>query len=181
MNMPMEMATSGRHNDIINSIIGELYGLIKPKKILVRQSDCSLVYWGKRTNLDTVKLVEINKLTDEEYFRNEDIYNLRCVEPDFMLFEKNKYIETKHQTRLAGFPDLVIEVWSEGNTDDDKIFKKFLYSTSDKVEHWYIMQRDNNIECYLGQNPLPPQSLTDILQTQNGIEIDLRHMAVKGL
>jgi Uma2 family endonuclease len=107
---------------------------------------------------------------------------LRRVEPDFMLFDKNAYIENNIsggvRTRIAGFPDLVIEIWSEANLIEERKFKKILYSTSPVTEHWYIEQDSNKVECFLGGNDLPPQSLKNILRTQDGVEFDLRYMAI---
>jgi len=179
----MEMGTLGRHNEIITEIVGKLFGLIeKRREIRMWHENYPLVYWGKKTELDNLSLVDITQIDDMESFKENVMNILRRVEPDFMLFDKNAYVENstadKKRSRVAGFPDLVIEVWSEENTKADKEFKKFLYSTSPVTEHWYIEQDTNDVKCYLGQEMLPMQSLTDVLRTQNGIEVDLRYMAL---
>jgi Uma2 family endonuclease len=104
---------------------------------------------------------------------------LRCVQPDFFLFHKNPYIINKRDIRTAGQPDLIVEVWGEEDTKNNRDFKKYLYSASDITEHWYIEQDSNTIKCYLGRNELPDQSLMNILKTQNGLEFDLRYLAIK--
>ena len=66
----------------------------------------------------------------------------------------------------------------DGNTSDDRDFLKFLYSTSDITEHWYIEQDSNTVECYLGKEKLDDQYLTNLLVTQKGFEFDLRYLAI---
>ena len=179
MDAYMPMSTTKRHNNIITSLIGELYTLIKQQKIHILHEECSLVHWGRRMELQSLNLVDIDKLEDIEYFKENTINDLYCVQPDFMLFQHNKYIENKNTTRTAGVPDLVIEIWSDGNSNEEQKFKKFLYSTSDKIEHWYVEQDSNEVICFCGEKVLPAQSLSSVLKTKNGIEVDLRHIAVK--
>jgi Uma2 family endonuclease len=111
-------------------------------------------------------------------FKDGIIEDLYFVQPDLMVFDLLPYAENKRQTKTAGQPDLVIEVWSDGNTKIDRDFKKHLYSTSAQTEQWYIEQDSNNVECYLGKERLPPQSLKKILRSANGIEFDLRYLAL---
>ena len=184
MDYLMEMGTLGRHNEIITEIVGKLFGLVEQRRdIRIWHENYPLVYWGKRTEPDTLALIDISQIEDMQAFRENVMNILRRVEPDFMLFDRNAYVENsaadKNRSRVAGFPDLIIEIWSEENTKADREFKKFLYATSPVTEHWYIEQESNEVECYLGERTLPKQYLTDILRTQNGIEIDLRYMALK--
>jgi Uma2 family endonuclease len=183
MDSLMEMGTLGRHNEIITEIVGKLFGLVERRReIRIWHENYPLVYWGKRTELDTLFLVDINQIEDIKSFKENVMTVLRRVEPDFMMFDKNAYIENsdadKKRSRVAGFPDLIIEVWSEENTKADREFKKFLYATSPVTEHWYMELESNEVECYLGERVLPKQYLSDILRTQNGIEVDLRYMAI---
>jgi Uma2 family endonuclease len=184
MDSLMEMGTLGRHNEIITEIVGKLFVLIERRReIRIWHENYPLVYWGKRTELDTLSLVDINQIEDIESFKENVMTVLRRVEPDFMLFDKNAYVENsdadQKRSRVAGFPDLIIEVWSEENTKADREFKKFLYSTSPITEHWYMEQESNEVECYFGERVLPKQYLTEVLRTQNGIEIALRYMAIR--
>ncbi|MCL2774357.1 MAG: Uma2 family endonuclease [Oscillospiraceae bacterium] len=179
MDAYMPMSTSKRHNEIITSLIIKLASLIEQRKIHVWHEESSLVFWGKKTELCSLSLVDIERIADIESFRDNVINELYCVQPDFMLFQHNKYIENKKRTRTAGCPDLIIEIWSDGNSEDEKTFKKFLNSTSDKTEHWYIEQDSNEVNCFFGKKTLPKQSLSNILHTKNGIEVDLRRMAIE--
>ena len=124
-------------------------------------------------------MVDVENPERKNIFKESVINELSYVQPNFMLFQRNKYIENQWLTRTAGSPDLIIEIWSDGDTNEDKSFKKFLYSTSDKTEHWYIEQDSNEVICFLGQNVLPSQSLLNTLRTHNGIELDLRRIAMK--
>ena len=173
----MPMATTDRHNEIITALIIKLGSLIEKKEVSVWREECLLVHYGKRTLPESVSLVDIDKLKDVESFI-ESMGELYCVQPDLMLFKQNGFIKNKKRTRTAGFPDLVVEIWSESNDENEQAFKKLLYSTSPKTEHWHIAQDSNDVVCFLGENVLPKQSLTDILRTQNGIELDLRYMAI---
>ena len=174
----MEMGTTARHNEIITALLRKILNFVDGGESKLFHENYSLVYWGKRTELDSLELVDIKNIKDTEHFKENVMNELRRIEPDFMLFDKNGYIENKKRTRIAGFPDLVIEVWSEGNSEAEQELKKFLYSTSPATEHWYIEQDSNDVECFMGDEVLPRQSLKDILLTQNGVEFDLRHMAI---
>jgi Uma2 family endonuclease len=100
------------------------------------------------------------------------------VQPDFMLFKNNPYVENKRQTRTAGCPDLVVEIWSDGNSKNDRAFLQNLYATSDITEHWYIEQDSNEVICYIGHEKIKNQSLTEMLETRGGLKFDLRYLAV---
>ena len=174
----MPMSTTKRHNNIVTSLILKLGALIEKKEINVLHDQCSLVYWGTKTVIESLSLVNISKIEDLQKFKETVIEDLYCAQPDFMLFKDNPYIENKRQTRTAGQPDLIVEIWSEGNTKNDKDFLKYLYSTSDITEHWYIEQDSNRVECYLGKKKLHDQYLTNVLITQKGLEFDLGYLAI---
>ena len=178
MNNIMPMSTTTRHNRLINTFIGEIYSLFKRKEAYVLQSDCALTYYGQRKEAQSVKLIELLKVSDTEMFLNSDIEYLEYIQPDFFMFKNNPYIENKSGLRIAGQPDLIIEIWSKSNTNDDRDFKLFLYSTSPVTEHWYIDQDSNSIECWIGSQQLPNQSLKNILKTQKGLEFDLCYLAI---
>ena len=178
MDIYMPMSTTDRHNEIINTFVGDIIPLRKKKEVFALQSDCALVHLGQRYVPSFIELVDISKISDIEKFADSEIEHLEYVQPDFMLFKDNPYLKNSKGLRTAGQPDLIIEVWSEGNTDRDKGFKKNLYSTSPITEHWYIEQDSNKVECYMGKEQLPDQYLTNVLITQKGIEFDLRYLAV---
>ena len=178
MDIFMPMSTTDRHNEIINTFVGEVIPLRKKKEIFALQSDCALVHLGQRYIPSFIELVDISKIPDIEKFINSEIEYLEYIQPDFMLFKNNPYLKNSRGLRTAGQPDLIIEVWSEGNTDKDKEFKKRLYSTSSITEHWYMEQDSNEVICYLGDNMLESQSLLNILVTRGGLEFDLRYLAI---
>ena len=171
-----EMGTTRRHNhilsDIWRDITSKLFDLYKQKKIMPVQEQLALCYYGNYNEIDIVKLIDANEFTSDE------INYVNVIYPDFMLFHNNKYLINKEETRYAGKPDLIVEVWSKGNDDYHRRFKTALYSTSDITEHWYIEQHSNDILCMIGKTILPPQNLQQILITQNGLTLDLRHLAL---
>jgi len=147
------------------------------KNLLIQtyQEEAALVHYGhRRKNIEDLGLVDL------VYLENVELINhLNYIQPDFMLFQHNEYLWNDKTTRLAGCPDLVVEVWSEGETRLEKDVKFQIYCNSnDKTEHWYIEQDSNIIGCYLGENKLDEQSLTSPLKTIHGLEFDLTHLSL---
>ena len=139
------------------------------------KDNTALVFEGNRTGV-----LRLSRLfSSAEFETYPERLNLNTVEPDFMLFRDNKFLCNKNQTRILGQPDLLVEIWSKANDDKERAFKQHLYSTSDVTEHWYIEQQSNTVERYIGDVSLQSQSLKKILITQNGIEFDLRRLAIK--
>jgi Uma2 family endonuclease len=136
------------------------------------------VHYGTKKLPNGFELVDIDSIENKEYFCANTILELDYVNPDFVLFKNNPYVENKKQTRTAGRPDLIVEVWSESNAKNDRAFLQNLYATSEITEHWYIEQDSNKVECYMGKEQLPDQYLTNILVTQKGLEFDLRYLAI---
>ena len=178
MNNYMQMGTTGRHNDIVTSFIGELFNLIKKKEVYAKHEEFPLAFFGTRKEPMGTMLVDIKDINDIQRFTEHTINLLETVQPDFMLFKHNPYIVNKYDTKIAGQPDLIIEIWSEGNAQQERSFKKDLYSTSKITEHWYIDQNSNSIECWFGSHKLKNQDLNHIIKTQKGIEFDLRYLAI---
>ena len=171
------MGTTHRHNNLVSTLMNRIFNRIESGEILACQEQCPLVYFGTKELPVGFKLIDVNGINDVQRFL-ENITELEHVKPDFMLFKNNAYLRNKKQTRTAGQPDLIVEVWSESNTDNDRAFLQNLYATSDITEHWYIEQDLNKVECYLGKEKLPDQYLTDVLVTQKGLAFDLRYLAV---
>ena len=96
-----------------------------------------------------------------------------------MIFAKNKYTLNEKRNRIAGQPILVVEVWSDSNTQQERTFKRYLYSTSPITEHWYIEQNSDTVECYLGETQLKEQNLNFPLKTNLGLELDLSYVSIK--
>ena len=172
------MSTKKRHNRIISTLIGDVLDSLRKKEIDAFHEECSLVFYGKQKIPDSICLIDVSKIEDINHFRDKVMGELRYVQPDFVMFKANPYIENHNETLTAGQPDLIVEVWSEGNTKNDRAFLQYLYATSDVTEHWYIEQDSNKVECYMGNERLPDQCLTNILKTQNGMEFDLRYLAI---
>ena len=174
--MTLEMGTTARHHNILQEIYWKIRTFLNnmpvPAHIFVEQ--LNLCYMGERKELDSIELLDAKntKLDDDT------INRLYVVQPDIMFFHFNPFYTNKIQTRFVGRPDLLIEVWSDSNSDRDKLFKKKLYSTSDTTEHWYIEQNSNEVECWFSDKQLPYQNLNNILKTQQNIEIDLRYLAL---
>jgi len=178
MDIFMPMSTTKRHNKLVTTLMNRIFSLAEKNEVNALSEQCPLVYWGTKRIPDGFKLVDINSIENVKRFTEETIYELDYVQPDFMLFKNNPYLENKNQTRTAGQPDLIVEVWSESNLKNDRAFLQNLYATSDITEHWYIEQDSNKVECYMGSEQLKDQCLTNILKTQKGIEFDLRYLAI---
>ncbi|MCL2099276.1 MAG: Uma2 family endonuclease [Oscillospiraceae bacterium] len=174
----MQMSTTVRHNKIIMAISGEIKELLRKKAVYALQEECALVHWGRKRKNELTSLINTADIEDLERFEDFTIYELDYVQPDFLLFKDNKYITDSRDLRTAGQPDLIIEVWSDGNTKTDRAFLQDLYATSDITEFWQMEQYSNTVKCSAGTMNLPDQSLKDILRTQKGLEFDLRYLAV---
>ena len=175
------MATSLRHNKLSSMFYTEIASrcrrLIEEGSLLIFTEEIALVHYGSMQVPD-LRLVDISKIPDIQHFTARTINELNHVQPDLFLFKNNTYLVNERENRIAGFPDLVAEIWSESNDAWDRKQKFSLYSSSAITEHWYIEQDDNTVKCYYGNNKLPDQSLKDILKTQDGIVVDIRFLAL---
>ena len=172
------MSTTDRHNEIINTFVCEIFPLKKKKEIRALSEQCALVYWGRKSEPASLALVDVSEIENISRFTESAIEYLDYVQPDFMLFDENPYLKNSRGLRTAGRPDLILEVWSEGNTKNDKAFLQNLYATSPMTEHWYMEQDSNDVQCYLGKMQIAGQSLKNVLVTQKGLEFDLRYLAI---
>ena len=178
MDIYMPMSTTKRHNKITTMFSGSIIDLIRKNEVNSFQEECALVYWGTKKNCYGFNLVDVRKIEDKDNFAENIILELEYVQPDFVLFKNNLFIENKRQTRTAGQPDLIVEVWSESNTMNDRAFLQNLYATSEITEHWYVEQDLNEVICYYGNERLENQYLTNILVTRDGLKFDLRYLAI---
>ena len=172
-----EMSTSTRHNHLIASLLGRIFPLFITKEVHPLQENAALVFYGEKFD-GFEELVNISGIYNIEEFISGEIYTLNFVQPDFLLFHKNEFIQDRKNIRTAGIPDLVVEIWSEGNKLPERERKFRIYSSSDMCEHWYIEQDSNLVKCYKGKKQLDNQFLTNTLITTTGLEFDLRHMAL---
>ena len=174
----LEMGTTGRHNNIISDILSDIKfkfeKLYKNKQILLFQEQIALCYYGEPRDLSSLALIDIA----DGFFKPTSMNLYNVVYPDLMLLDASTCFLNYNETRVAGKPSLVVEVWSDSNSPQHRILKQTLYSTSDNTEHWYIEQDSDEVLCMLGKTQLAAQSLKNILITQNNVEIDLRHLAL---
>ena len=139
----------------------------------------ALVYYGDPGDpLHLFSLVDLSKVEDKDEFVGT-ISDLEYIQPDFMLFQKNPYLYNERQTKIAGQPDLIVEIWSKSDTPERREFKHLIYSSSPVTEHWYFKQKSNTVTCFMGRDALPDQHLGSILKTQADIQFDLRHLALE--
>lgn len=176
--MILTFGTTARHNELLCTFFASILEKRKKNQLRAFQEQCSLVYWGERNILQDVALVDICSLKCVKNFVENIIYDLSVIQPDFLVFQNNKYLTNERETRFAGIPDLIVEVWSESNTEQEIDFRHKLYAKSG-TEHWYLTQDSNIVNCWLGEKQLSEQSLTQILITQTGLEFDLRYLAIK--
>ena len=90
-----------------------------------------------------------------------------------MVFHEQIFLNNRKNTRKAGCPDLIIEIWSAENDEKHRFEKLQVYSSSEVTEHWYVEQESDIVKCYKGKKRLPDQHLRNTLKTQNGLEFDL--------
>ena len=177
MDIYMPMATTDRHNRFIATLMNRIFNRVESGELHALQEQCPLVHFGTKNLPAGFELIDVKYIKDMERFL-DNITELEYVNPDFMLFKDNPYVKNKKGTRTAGQPDLIVEIWSDSNTDNNRVFLQNLYATSPVTEHWYIEQDLNKVECYMGRTKLPGQNLENVLVTQKGLEFDLRYLAL---
>ncbi|MCL1820090.1 MAG: Uma2 family endonuclease [Oscillospiraceae bacterium] len=178
MDIYMPMSTTRRHNEFISTLVSRIFPFLEKREVTVLHEERALVYWGTRKISNGFNLVDTTHIDDENNFIENILPELDYVQPDFVVFKNNPFLENIKQTKTAGQPDLIVEIWSEGNTRNDRAFLQNLYATSGITEHWYIEQDSNEVSCYYGMNRIENQYLTDILVTREGLQFDLRYLAI---
>ena len=169
--------TSERHSLLASMFMYRIFPLIEQNQLYAIQEQLSLVHYGNKYDGCGISLVDVDKECKVNFVDN--ILNmLEYVLPDFMVFNNNSFIRNLDRTRIAGQPDLVVEIWSPNNTQKIRNMKFDLYTTSEKTEHWYLEQDSDTVKCWYGKERLPNQSLTNVLITQQGLEFDLRYLAL---
>ncbi|MCL2016374.1 MAG: Uma2 family endonuclease [Defluviitaleaceae bacterium] len=170
----MGMGTTELHRDISMGIAVQLINLgLRDKKIM--REDCDLTYYGKRHAEDNCNyLVNTAEIADTKHFVDNVITQLSVITPDIMLLSKEKVIFSKNGVRVAGFPDLIVEIWSDSNYEREIHFKKNLYATAATTEQWYITQDSPIFERYIGEEKQAALDLREVVHTKDGFAIDLR-------
>ena len=129
------MPSTKRHGQILSYLENNLLNCNHDFKLLTREA-MSLVYYGdptKQHEYPYISLVDVNDVKDIEVFKNNVINDLANVVPDILLFTKNRFIENFTETRVAGLPNLVVEVWLESNTLFDRQ-KKSIYTKQVRIQ-----------------------------------------------
>ena len=178
MTYAFQAITTRRHNRFISEIYLALSDLLKLRKYEAMHEEQALVYEG---NLyDVCSLVDIRNMqpkTQAEY-RKSIIDLLPFVQPDFMLFDKAGFLLNESETKVAGLPRLVVEIWSPSNREEERMLQKKLYSSREAVEHWYIAQDSNHVEAFIGAAKLPDKDLRGVMSTEFGVSLDLTYLAL---
>lgn len=135
------MGTTKRHMKILSYL---------DKLFIDRSLNEELDYGREQVGLvfNDGKLIDLSRLTKEgKKLVVQHMNQLKFIYPDFMVFKDNEKLENKNGTRFAGVPDLIIEVWSPFNSEDEKNEKRDLFRT-DKSEFWEIEQDSMRITCW---------------------------------
>ena len=177
MDTTTKMATYPRHGHLVTAFFPNVVDLFKRKELYHLQEEQILVFRGKKYSGEET-LVDVDNLENKEVFITDVIDTLDFIQPDFLFFKKNKFLQSHNTLKTAGTPDLVVEVWSANNEQAEREMKYRVYSSSDKTEHWYLEQDSNIVQCFVGKEELRPQSLKEVLFTLDKIQFDLRHLAV---
>ncbi|MCL2015226.1 MAG: Uma2 family endonuclease [Defluviitaleaceae bacterium] len=177
-----EMANYPRHGKILRriaTVLGIKYSQnILEDKIQHYTENYALAHQGDKRYPNGFPALELYNVNAE--YINEDVFDLaNYVQPDFMLFYENRLQESTTTFKMAGCPDLVVEVWSKSNTKAEREFLFYLYSTSNITEFWQIEQDRNEVITSIGGKFLPTQNLQTPLKTQAGLEIELTSIANK--
>ena len=179
------MAVTDRHTELSYAMAREF--LVRYEKELLEKKvrfmgeNSALVYYGVYKESLPSELVNIKEVTDVEEFTRYTINDLEYVQPDITIFTTNSYLLNEQRTKTAGYPNLVVEIWSRSNHPRLRNMKIELYSTSPVTEHWYIEQNSNAVERYFGKEKLIDLCLTKPLETKCGIVFDLTKLAWRDL
>ncbi|MCL1997659.1 MAG: Uma2 family endonuclease [Turicibacter sp.] len=168
--------TSKNHTNLSEYLTHEIFTKVRKHisngKGFFSSGSTRLVHYGdKFSNLAT--LVDVAK------FDVADIHDLPSIEPDILLFQANAFVANENGTLFAGFPDLIVEVWSKSNTKEERDWKHILYSTAPATEHWYLEQNSRIVERWLGNLQLENLYLDKKLTTNNGLVLDISDIPIK--
>ncbi|MCL1986570.1 MAG: Uma2 family endonuclease [Firmicutes bacterium] len=166
--------TAGKHTQLADYILSAILHKIKnnifTQNWFLSGGTTRVIHTGELLS-GTAKFIDINNISEEIHFSE-----YRSVEPDILLFSTNKYMTNKKRSYFAGYPNLVIELWSNANTSEERNEKFNLYSLSPTTEHWYIDKPYITVDCWLGNNKIATHSLHEKLATVQGITIDVHDM-----
>lgn len=137
----------------------------------MNHANSALVY--ESDILHQPKLLDITSMSNLQHFRASKLPTLSYWQPDLFIFQHNSYIEDANLYKIAGCPDLIVEVWSDGNSEEDRQIKQKTYTSSPKTESWYIVPTSLKIKRFVGTTQLEDLDMSRLLVTQTGLQIDL--------
>ena len=172
------LVTTHRHGQLISGFFASCFELFRQRRIYPLQEQHPLVFRGKKYSGEE-ELVLVNETNRNCEILMSAIEEMDFIQPDFFFFQNNEFKRGVTGIKTAGIPDLVIEVWSASNTDEEKEMRHRVYASSGLCEHWYLTQNSNEVTCWVGKENISRQSLKNILNTRNGVEFDLRFLAIE--
>ncbi|MCL1989028.1 MAG: Uma2 family endonuclease [Firmicutes bacterium] len=176
-----EMAVYPRHGYILDRIATMLsvkfFNQLLSQELQVFRENNALAYRGTYGCFQKSPPFELFNV-NEEPLSTSVLEHCSYIQPDYMLFLRNKVQVSDETYKIAGSPDLIVEVWSKANEPKDRNVLSGLYATSAITEFWQIEQDSNTVHCSIGETALPVQTLQKPLQTAYGIEIDLTSLAL---
>ena len=95
MDIYMPMSTTVRHNKITMTLAGTILDLLRKKRVHALQEECALVYYRTKKLPNGFHLVDVKSLEDVKHFTDDVINELDYVNPDFVLYKNNPYLENK--------------------------------------------------------------------------------------
>lgn len=138
--------------------------------------------WSAREQIALIKnngkLIDLDGLNAEQKEKiAENINRMKFTYPDYMVFKENPKLMNEHRTRVAGTPDLIIEVWSPFNSPEEKSEKRHLF-IAPKSEFWELDQNSLKILCWKPNGSSYIQYLNRTVKTPWGEELDLTPLAL---
>ena len=166
----MTMGTTRRHMKILDWFSG----------FAIKEQEKDYFVYG-REQIALVEnygaLIDVSELTDEKRQKVRNVMGkMKYTYPDFMIFKHNPVIINDQDTRYAGIPDLIIEVWSRTNSNEEKEQKRKLYRTS-KSEFWEINQDSPKVICWAKDGTKYEQFMNKPLVTPWKEEFDLTDLS----
>ena len=73
--------------------------------------------------------------------------DINVVQPDLIYLSKEKY-QILTDSNIQGAPDLIIEILSPSNKENDRIFKKHMYEKFGVKEYWVVDPENEKLEIW---------------------------------
>jgi len=165
------MPSTQRHSEILSYIDSKFVMRNVRRELRAIREQVALVYnHGKLIDLASLDRFQVQKVEDSINF-------FKIVYPDYYVFKDNPYLTNLKKTRFVGIPDLIIEVWSEDNTEKEKEAKRHLFQTG-KSEFWELEQDSMMIRCWRKDGSSYQQFLDQPIKLPWGEESDWSLLAL---